>query len=185
MIEDHKHELMVDNLNIRQRKDKAETLRPNFGWLSSRTSCAHLQSQSNCVALHQDCRCRSTLSLASWLLMFDETVAADTFHANTPAHDDGIVGHGGTTMLQLHVGKMSQSAEGFLMQSKSQMPGALEDSMRKVKAPNALFSDNAKVQIAAQVQNILCHHSIKRINNVSRTTSTRTMRNNASKKSRT
>jgi hypothetical protein len=31
MIEDHKHELMVDNLNVRQQKEKVVKLRPNFG----------------------------------------------------------------------------------------------------------------------------------------------------------
>jgi hypothetical protein len=29
----------------------------------------------------------------------DETVATDTFFADAPAHDDGIMGHGGATMV--------------------------------------------------------------------------------------
>ena len=111
----------------------------------------------------------------------DETVATDTFFVDTPAHDDGIMGHSGATMLQLYVGKTSQYTRGFPMQSESQMPGTLEDFIRQVGAPNVLFSDNAKVQIGAKVRNILRHYSIDDFN-VNRTTSTRTMRNDASKK---
>jgi hypothetical protein len=91
----------------------------------------------------------------------DETVATDAFFANAPAHDDGITGRGGTTMPQLHVGKTSQRAEGFHVQSKSQMPGTLKDFARKLASPNVLFSDDAKLQIGANVQNILRHCSIK------------------------
>jgi hypothetical protein len=111
-------------------------------------------------------------------------VAADTFFANAPAHGDGIVGHNGTTMQQLHVGRTSQRAEGFPMQSKSQMPGTPKDFARKVGAPNMPFSYNAKVQIGAKVQNILRHHSIKDQQWEPHHTSTRTMQNKASKKLR-
>jgi hypothetical protein len=65
------------------------------------------------------------------------------------------------------------------------MPGILEDFTRTVGAPNVLFIDNAKVKIGAKVRNILRPHSIKRINNVSHTTSTRTAWNAAFKKLRT
>jgi hypothetical protein len=34
-------------------------------------------------------------------------VATDTFFCDTPAHDDGVIGHGGCTMAQLYVGKDS------------------------------------------------------------------------------
>ena len=90
----------------------------------------------------------------------DETVATDTFFADTPAHDDGIMGHGGATMVQLYVGKTSQHTQVFPMQTEGQMAGTLEDYIRKVGAPNVLFSDNAKAQIGAKVRNILRHYSI-------------------------
>jgi hypothetical protein len=38
---------------------------------------------------------------------WNESVATDTFFCDTPAHDDGIFDHAGTTMAQLYVGKTS------------------------------------------------------------------------------
>jgi hypothetical protein len=90
----------------------------------------------------------------------NETVATDTFFADTPTHDDDIMGHGGATMVQLYAGKMSQYTRVFPMQCASQMPGTLVDFIRQVGAPNVLFSDNAKVQMVAKVRNILHHYSI-------------------------
>ncbi len=90
----------------------------------------------------------------------DVTVATDTFFSDTTAHDDGIMGHGGATMVQLYVGKTTQYTRVFPMQLESQMPGTLEDYIRQVGAPNVLFSDNAKVQIGAKVGNILRHYTI-------------------------
>jgi hypothetical protein len=75
----------------------------------------------------------------------NETVVTDTFFfADTPTHDDGSMGHGGATMVQLYAGKMSQYTHAFPMQW----------------TPNVVFSDNAKVQIGAKVRNILHHYSI-------------------------
>jgi hypothetical protein len=34
----------------------------------------------------------------------NKTVATDTFFSNIPAIDDGVLGHGGSTMLQLYCG---------------------------------------------------------------------------------
>jgi hypothetical protein len=57
MIEDHEQELMVNNLKIRQRKEKAETLKPNFGWLS--TECI----MRTLAVTTQLCRASSRLPL--------------------------------------------------------------------------------------------------------------------------
>ena len=35
---------------------------------------------------------------------WNEDVATDTFFSDTPAHDDGIPGHGGCTMAQIFTG---------------------------------------------------------------------------------
>jgi hypothetical protein len=164
MIEDHEREHTVTNMNIKQRNAKAAALRPNFGWLSTerimRTLAATTQfyRASSRLPLRKHFKTRFPAANVNRL---DETVATDTFFSDTPAHDDGIMGHGGATMIQLYVGKTSQRTEGFPMQTESQMPGTLEDFIRKVGAPNVLFSDNAKVQIGAKVRNILRHYSIK------------------------
>ena len=90
----------------------------------------------------------------------NETVATDTFFSDVPAHDDGIAGHGGATMLQLYTGVKSRLTAGYPMQKESQMPGTLQDFIRTYGAPSDLFSDNAKVQISAAVKNILCFYNI-------------------------
>jgi hypothetical protein len=94
-----------------------------------------------------------------------------------------MMGHCGATMVQLYAGKTSQHMRVFRMQLESQMPRTLEDYIRQVGAPNVKFSDNAKAQIGAEVGNILRHYSIKDQQSEPHvTTSTRTMRNNKSKK---
>jgi Reverse transcriptase (RNA-dependent DNA polymerase) len=90
----------------------------------------------------------------------NEVVATDTFFSDTPAHDDGILGHGGTTMVQLFCGVTSLLTAVFAMSSESQMPGTFEDFIRKYGAPKGLFSDNAKVQIGSAVKAILRLYAI-------------------------
>jgi hypothetical protein len=67
MIEDHERKLMVNNSNARQKKGKAEKLRPIFGWSSTERIMRTLACSHN--PLHQDCLCRSASRLAPWLLM--------------------------------------------------------------------------------------------------------------------
>jgi hypothetical protein len=74
----------------------------------------------------------------------NEWFATDTYFSDTPAHDDGIIGHGGATMLQLYTGYDSLFMAGYPMCEKDQMPHTLEDLIRDHGAPKGLFSDNAK-----------------------------------------
>jgi hypothetical protein len=91
----------------------------------------------------------------------NETVATDTFFFDVPALDDGIMGHGGTTMLQLYCGCDSQLTAVFPMKTEREMADTLEDFIRFHGAPNALFSANSKVQIGHAVQEILRMYAIK------------------------
>jgi len=91
----------------------------------------------------------------------NETVATDTLFSDTPAHDDGIGGHGGCTMLQFYVGCTSTYAAGFPMSSETQVPKTLQDFIRHYGAPNALFNDNAKSEISMAIQDILRHYCMK------------------------
>jgi len=90
----------------------------------------------------------------------NETVATDTFFFDIPALDDGIMGHGGSTMLQLYCGVDSLLTAVFPMRSETEMAGTLEDFIRTYGAPNSLFSDNAKAQIGRAVQEILRMYAI-------------------------
>jgi hypothetical protein len=85
----------------------------------------------------------------------NESVAIDTFFSSVPAHDDGISGHGGATMVQLYCSTSSLLTAMFSMKCEREMPGTLLDFIRKLGAPNSLLSDNAIVQIGKTVQSIL------------------------------
>jgi hypothetical protein len=85
----------------------------------------------------------------------NEIVATDTFFSDVPAHNDGILGHGGAEMVQLYCGTTSSITAVFPMKNESEMPGTLLDFIRKIGAPNDLISDNAKLQIGKRIQSIL------------------------------
>jgi hypothetical protein len=157
-IEETERGREMNNLSVKQQKQKAAKLRPNFGWLSAkrilRTLAVTTQffRASSRLPMREHFKTRFPAANVNRL---DETVATDTFFADTPAHDDGIMGHGGATMVQLHVGKTSQFTSVFPAQLESQMAETLEDYVRQVRAPNVLFNDNAKAQFGGKVRNIL------------------------------
>ena len=91
---------------------------------------------------------------------WNEDVATDTFFCDTPAHDDGIPGHGGCTMLQLFTGTTSHLTEAFPMKSEKNIPQALAELLRKHGAPNNLKSDNAKAILGDATQEILRQYCI-------------------------
>jgi hypothetical protein len=59
--------------------------------------------------------------------LLNVTVATNTFFFDVPALDDGIMGHGGTTMLQLYCGCNNQLTAVFPMKTEREMAGNLED----------------------------------------------------------
>jgi hypothetical protein len=162
-IEETERGREMNNLSVKQQKEKATKLRPNFGWLSAKRILRTLAVTTQLFRASSRLPMRKhfkTRFPAANVNRLDETVATDTFFADTPVHDDGIMGHGGARMVQLYVGKTSQFTSVFPMQLESQMAETLEDYIRQVGAPNVLFSDNAKAQIGAKVRNILRHCTI-------------------------
>jgi hypothetical protein len=133
-------------------------LQPNFGFVPAKRIQKTIENTT------QFCRLDARLPLrkhfksrfpAANVARRNEIVATDTFFSDVPAHDDGINGHGGATMVQLYCGTTSQITAVFPMKNESEMPGTLQDFIRKLGAPNGLFSDNAKVQIGNAVKTIL------------------------------
>ena len=90
----------------------------------------------------------------------NETVATDTFFSDTPAWDDGLIGHGGARMMQLYCGCTSEYLAGFPMVSDQQVSKTLLDFIRSYGAPNTLFSDNAKSETSKAIQDILRHYTM-------------------------
>jgi hypothetical protein len=90
-----------------------------------------------------------------------EVVATNTYFSDTPALDNGIMGHGGTKIVQLFCGCSSLLTAVYPMRRENNIAGTLEDFISHYGAPDALFSDNAKSQIGRAVQEILCMYAIK------------------------
>jgi hypothetical protein len=84
----------------------------------------------------------------------NKIVATDTFYLDVPALDDGIMGHGGTTMLQLYCGCDSQLTAVYSMKNASNMAGTLEEFICLYGAPKASFSDNSDARISRAVKEI-------------------------------
>jgi hypothetical protein len=143
-IEETERGREMNNLSVKQRKQKATKLRPNFGWLSAKRILRTLAVTTQFFRASSRPPMRKyfkTRFPAANVNRLDETVATDTYFADTPTHDDGIMGHGGATMVQLCVGKTSHFTSVFPMPLESQMAETLEDYIRQVGAPNVLFSD--------------------------------------------
>jgi hypothetical protein len=91
---------------------------------------------------------------------WNKIVAMDTFFCDTPAADDGIMGLGGATMVQLYCGKSSSYTKGYPMTTEHDMFHSLEDFIRDVGAPTTLFSDNAKAQTGRNIEDLLHFYHI-------------------------
>jgi hypothetical protein len=125
-------------------------LNPHFGFVPSK------RIQKTNEHTTQYCRLDARLPLrkhfksrfpAAKIPRRNEIVATYTFFSDVSAHDDGILGHGGSKMVQLYCGTTKLITAIFPMRNESERPSPLLDCIRKLGAPNGLFSDNAKVQI--------------------------------------
>ena len=101
------------------------------------------------------CAARKSRCPAAGVERLNETVACDTLFSDTPAHDDGLIGHGGCEMVELFVGTTSHLTEAVPMHAKSAFPEALKEFIQKWGAPNKVMSDNAWEQTSKKVLEIL------------------------------
>ena len=148
---------------VNKHTPNLDAMRPFFGWtpldriqrtLDVTTQFARADSR---LPMRKHFKTRFPAANVSRL---DDVVATDTFFSDTPAHDDGILGHGGATMVQLYTGVKTQFTKAYPMHRESEMPGTFEDFIRQVGAPNSLFSDNSKVQIGKKCTEILRMYGI-------------------------
>ena len=157
-------ERRIHQRSLSKAKPNLEALRPNFGWLPLDRIKKTIQATTQFARAAHRYPFRKhykTRWPAANVNRWNEDVATDTIFSDTPAHNDGILGHAGCTMAQIYAGKKSSKAVAYGMTSESQMPNTLEDLIRKHGAPNGLFSDNAKVQIGKRVLDILRMYQIK------------------------
>jgi hypothetical protein len=158
----HQHDVHLRT--VQPTQPDLDTISPNFGvfprlriqhTLDHTTQFARLDTR---LPLRKHFKSRFPAAKVSRL---NEVVATDTYFADTPALDDGIIGHGGTKMVQLFCGCSSLLTAVYPMRRENNIAGTLEDFIHHYGAPNAVFSDNAKSQISRAAQEILCMYAIK------------------------
>ena len=150
--------------NVKPLPMDLDKLSPNFGFVPSQRIQHTLDHTTRFARLDTRLPLRKHFKSrfpAANVNRLNEVVATDTYFSDTPALDDGIMGHGGTTMVQLFCGCSSLLTAVYPMRRENNIAGTLEDFIRHHGAPNALFSDNAKSQIGRAVQEILRMYAIK------------------------
>ena len=141
-----------------------DTLRPNFGWIPVDRIRATLNATTQYyrAAVHHPFRkhFRSRFPAAN-VTRLPEWFSTDTIFSDIPALDDGIAGHGGSTMLQVYRGVSSHFFAVYPMSTESQVASTLEDFIRDHGAMYGLISDNAKSETSNAIQNIFRLYAIK------------------------
>ena len=131
-----------------------DVLRPNFAWAPVERIKATLDATTQYyrATVHHPFRkhFKSRFPAAN-VRHLNEWVSTDTIFSDVPAHDDGIPGHGGSTMLQLYAGIDSHYLAGYPMSSESDMPSTF---IRQTGAPLGLMSDNAKSETSSRIQTL-------------------------------
>ena len=74
--------------------------------------------------------------------------------------DDGILGHGGCTKMQIFYAKPSQLVYGVPLSSKQNVPNAVKDFIRKFGAPAAFLLDSAEENKSGEIQDIEHYYNI-------------------------
>ena len=91
-----------------------------------------------------------------------DTVSYDTIFSDTPAADDGILGHAGCTMLQLFYAKPSQFVYGVPLSAKTSVPDAVKEFIYCWGAPAAFLSDPAGENRSSDIEDLERNYNIKR-----------------------
>jgi hypothetical protein len=103
-----------------------------------------------------------------------ENVVTDTFFLDVPAHDDGVLSHGGATMVDLYCGKDSQLTRGYPMTSEHDMSTHLRIIFAKM-VPLMLSSVTTLRLRLERMFSRSCACTASPIFSVNLTTKTRTM----------
>ena len=163
-MDDAVDRLAIFSQTMKHRLPDLDVLLPHFGWVSkerirdtlAKTS-QHYQAD-NRVPMHKHFRSRFP---AANVRRLNEWYSTDTFIADAPAFDDGILGHGGCQMIQICGGIDSEFLAGFPLASESDLPDTLCDFIREYSAMEGLKSDNAKSETSFAMKDIFCMYMIK------------------------
>ena len=140
--------------NVNPRQHDFNRLKPHFGFVPAK------RIQKTIEHTTQFCRLDARLPLrkhfksrfpAANIPRRNEIVATDTFFSNVSTHDDSIIGHGGSKMVQLYCGTTSLITAIFPMRNESEMPSTLLDFICKLGAPNFQMKSRRVRGISASV----------------------------------
>jgi hypothetical protein len=135
---------------LRRKFFDLQALKPYLGWVSTERikQCLDNTTQHYKQVIHYPFRkhLKSRFPAAN-VPRLNEWMATDTYFNDTPALDDGIPGHGGSTMFQVFVGLKSRILDGNPMKLETQVPDAFEDIIHRTSAPLGLMSDQAKSEM--------------------------------------
>ena len=140
------------------------SLPPHFGWVPTDRIKATLDATTQYyrATVHYPFRKHFKPHFpAANVNRIPEWFATDTIFSDVPAHDDGIPGHGGCTMLQLYGGADTHFLAGYPLSSEASMPETLEVFIHDHGAMKGLMSDNAKSEVSCVVKNIQHLYMIK------------------------
>ena len=149
--------------SILPKSPNYDALRPFFGWISAdkvKNTLENTTQWFRASGRYPMRRHYKTRFPAANVIRWNEDVATDTFFSDTPAHDDGISGHAGCTMVQLYTGVTSHYTKVYPMNSEAQIPNTLQDLLRDRGAPNNIRNDCAKAATSNAMQEILRHYKI-------------------------
>ena len=126
---------------LRPRLPDLDVLRPHFGWVPVDRIQATLDATTQYyrATIHHPFRkhFKSRFPAAN-VRRLPEWFSTDTIFSSVPAHDDGIPGHGGCTMLQVYGGIESHFLAGYPLASESDMHISFEDFICQYGAPVGL-----------------------------------------------
>ena len=149
---------------LRPRLPDLDMLRPHFAWLPTERikSTLDMTTQFYRASARYPFRkhFKSRFPAAN-VFRLPEWFSTDTIFSDIPAHDDGIPGHGGCTMLQLYGGISSHFLAGFPMSSETDLPRTYQDFIRTHGAPLGLMSDNAKSETSTRMKDLHRYYLIK------------------------
>ena len=120
--------------SILPKKPDCKALRPHFAHLPADRVNAALENSTQWFKhegrehLRADQKSRFPTAGVERL---NEPVAHDTLFSDIPAHDDGLIGHGGCEMVQLFVGTASHLTDAVPVPAKSAFPEALKEFIQK------------------------------------------------------
>ena len=146
-------ELVIDNVNVKEKAPDFEKLQPYFGWIPVdviKKTYEVTTQYARSLHLYQDMRKHFKSRFPSLnVARRNEAVATDTIFSDTAAIDDG------SKCAQFFVGRESLVCDIYGMKSEKQFVNTLEDNIRKRGAMSKLISDRAQSEISNKAKDLL------------------------------